>query len=688
MGVSISISSITQNSQNVANNTSNVTVTLVAKWTYGSWNHLGTANGWLIIDGEKYSFSNVNINPNKTDSGTQTLITKAVDVAHNSDGTKTLACSASFYTGLSKVGTVTTSASKVLTTIPRKSTFTVENGTLGTEQIIYVDRKSTSFTHTIRYTCGSISGTICEKSSAEEVRWNTNTGNVLSLANEFPSGNNVRVYFTLTTYNGNTEIGTFAHAASYFRIPDRIKPSCEISVSDIMGYSNRYGSYVKGLSRLQIQVNPTIAYSSPIKSYSVTANGKTYSSSVVTTDALKGSGVVTVSASVIDTRDRSSDTVSETIEVLDYSVPSITGLVAKRCNQDGSNNPNGEYIQVSFSADIKPLNNRNTAEYILNYKKPTDTDYTSVPLDEINNHYSVVNYVCMPFAADIASSYDIEITASDNHYSVPAATKASTAFVLMHFNADGNGIAFGKVSEKTNAFEFGKDVYINDTLVRAKRCQVGQTSITGQNPWYKFASATAIGLNLDMRISFKVTFSFGKNTRFATLNAYVRTANADGANNVQRLEFESDTGLDQSNFVMAYSGTGAGAVYELWVKLTAYNFCFFEVLSESSRLAYTDKWTLYNQVSAGYAAEPTSGYTQVTATKPYLLNSWPIGSYYIAGNTTSPADLFGGTWQRIEGRFIYGCAASGTVGATGTHTTGSGSSSLPYVNVALWRRTA
>ena len=67
---------------------------------------------------------------------------------------------------------------------------------------------------------------------------------------------------------------------------------------------------------------------------------------------------------------------------------------------------------------------------------------------------------------------------------------------------------------------------------------------------------------------------------------------------------------------------------------------------------------------------------------------YPINSIYISYSHTSPADIFGGTWTRIEGRILYGCAESGTIGATGTHTTGSGSSSLPYVNVAIWRRTA
>jgi uncharacterized repeat protein (TIGR02543 family) len=70
------------------------------------------------------------------------------------------------------------------------------------------------------------------------------------------------------------------------------------------------------------------------------------------------------------------------------------------------------------------------------------------------------------------------------------------------------------------------------------------------------------------------------------------------------------------------------------------------------------------------------------------LESYPVNSVYIGYSHISPASLFGGTWTRIEGRVLYACASSGTIGATGTHTTGSGSSSLPYINVGIWRRTA
>lgn len=50
---------------------------------------------------------------------------------------------------------------------------------------------------------------------------------------------------------------------------------------------------------------------------------------------------------------------------------------------------------------------------------------------------------------------------------------------------------------------------------------------------------------------------------------------------------------------------------------------------------------------------------------------YPIGSIYMSVNSTSPATLFGGTWQQLENRFLLGAGSSYTAGATGgeaTHT--------------------
>jgi microcystin-dependent protein len=50
---------------------------------------------------------------------------------------------------------------------------------------------------------------------------------------------------------------------------------------------------------------------------------------------------------------------------------------------------------------------------------------------------------------------------------------------------------------------------------------------------------------------------------------------------------------------------------------------------------------------------------------------YPVGSYYISHTDTSPASLFGGTWHRIESRFLWAAPASSTLGLTAgeqTHT--------------------
>lgn len=44
---------------------------------------------------------------------------------------------------------------------------------------------------------------------------------------------------------------------------------------------------------------------------------------------------------------------------------------------------------------------------------------------------------------------------------------------------------------------------------------------------------------------------------------------------------------------------------------------------------------------------------------------YPIGTIYMSVNSTSPATLFGGTWTRLQNRFLLGAGSSYTNGATG-----------------------
>ena len=124
---------------------------------------------------------------------------------------------------------------------------------------------------------------------------------------------------------------------------------------------------------------------------------------------------------------------------------------------------------------------------------------------------------------------------------------------------------------------------------------------------------------------------------------------------------------------------GAGTFY--YIHTAFYNTKSTTAARAQVAMPYNKKGSIYHR---HYASGAWSAWTRyMNADEIY-----PVGSVCIRYDTTSPATLYGGTWQRIEGRFLFGSAESGTIGATGSHTTGSGSSSLPYVNVAIWRRTA
>lgn len=50
---------------------------------------------------------------------------------------------------------------------------------------------------------------------------------------------------------------------------------------------------------------------------------------------------------------------------------------------------------------------------------------------------------------------------------------------------------------------------------------------------------------------------------------------------------------------------------------------------------------------------------------------YPVGSIYMSANATSPASFLGGSWERIQGRFLLAASSSYTAGSTGgeaTHT--------------------
>ena len=458
MGLSQTLS-VTETSYSIVDNTSQVRILWTSTQSGNSWNgYTRTAYYYYSINGGSETSKSVSYTLPK--NSTVTIVDTTLTVAHNSDGSGTITVRTWMDTDIS-YGVVEDSKTLTLTTIPRASTLSVSDGTLGIKTTPTADRKSSSFTHTLTWECGSYSGTIATKSSATS--WNFTPE--LKLASAAPYGQKVYCTYTLSTYNGSTLVGTDSKSV-WFAIPSSVKPSCTLSLSDSKGYASTYGGYIQGESQLSVTINATQAYSSPISRYSASANGTTYSTQTFTTSVLTKVGTNTISATVIDGRERPGS-VSSNITVLAYSRPQITNLKVRRCNADGTENDRGGYGKISFHCTITPLSNKNTRACSLRYRQSGATTWTNAPAITL----SAYDQDCNPPVIQMsdAHSYEVQINLTDAFGTTSAATSISTGYCLYHIPASGKGITFGGIAEgdgfnvKMNA-TFGENVNMKKNL--------------------------------------------------------------------------------------------------------------------------------------------------------------------------------------------------------------------------------
>ena len=58
--------------------------------------------------------------------------------------------------------------------------------------------------------------------------------------------------------------------------------------------------------------------------------------------------------------------------------------------------------------------------------------------------------------------------------------------------------------------------------------------------------------------------------------------------------------------------------------------------------------------------------SEISALKSDLANKlYPVGSIYMSVNATNPAELFGGTWERLKDRFLLAAGDAYAAGSTG-----------------------
>jgi hypothetical protein len=626
-----------QTSQSIADNTT--TIGWKLELTSGNGALYKSDRTWTVVnDGAKHT-GQVKISLDKY--STQQIASGTSVIKHNSDGSKTFTYSFSqqFELTLNSgayMGTYSGNGNDTLTTIKRASqpslvtypNSTQNVGEFGKEFSIHMNTASQDFRHVVRYEYGDRKGQI-----ASNVVNGTTWAVPLDFMNDIPNATSGSGRIYADTYHNNVLIGT-KYTGFTVNVPSNIKPSCSIQVLDNTPHGAYYGKLVKGLSKIYVKTTFKSAYSSPVDRYQVTANGVNYSAAEVVTGLISKAGTNTVTAKVTDKRGRTSEAVSYSFDVLDYSPPSISALSVKRCKLDEDmnyvNDTRGDHIRVIFSASITPLDNKNTSQYKVLYKKSTDAQYTEEPLYELLDEYSAVNHEFV-FEASPGKSYDVSVLAIDRHNTTTKSAKAPTAkaiYSLRGFRkADGtveDGFGFGKVPEKPNVVQFGYDAEF-EGAVKGK----------------------AVGLG-----------ELPKIPEGADLNDYL-----DGG----MWSIESNAIAETIANMPPYKAAGRLIV------------CHPTGVVSPIESVYGYLEQIFLPYDMGWGGMPWMRYCNKRVETSYTMANWvsmallayPVGSIYIAYNHINPADRFGGTWERMANTFLWGTDASGTIGQTGgekTHT--------------------
>lgn len=437
-------------SKNVSDNTSTITckMYLVNDW---SLNINSRSSNYTTIAGTKKTYSS----PAISSTGTHSLGSVSQTVTHDSDGSKSITISSVFYLQATLSGTyydtISASATVTLDSIPRASSVSASNVNMGSATTISISRASSSFTHTLKYSFGSTSGTITTKTTSTSVSWTP----ALTLANQIPNALTGTCTITCETYNGSTKIGSKTCTLT-LTVPSSVKPTLtSLTATRVNGdVPSSWGIYVQTKSKVTLTINGAAgSYGSTIASYSISGGGFSSTSSSFTTGYLNTSGTVTFTATVTDSRGRVSSSATVSITVQAYSPPSFTSYLSQRCTSGGTVSDEGTYVKGQVSFSYSTCSSKNTVTGSIQYKKSSATSWTSAGVA----FFSGTAVTFGGGAISTETSYDIKYTLTDTFTSVSIQDIVSTASVVMDFKAGGKGVAVGKVSETDNMFEVSED---------------------------------------------------------------------------------------------------------------------------------------------------------------------------------------------------------------------------------------
>lgn len=454
---------IRQESQSIANNTSTVYYRLYiqGKGGYGFWNNYHTGKTSVVINGSTVH-SQTGRDFDIRNGGTQQLASGTTIVKHNEDGTKSFSFSASLW---SSKATGSISGSFTLSKIPRASSFNLQNtsGTnissiyAGNTVKIAINKKVSSFTHTIKLSYSGTGETVANKTTSSSVNW-SNSEKVMT--NYMQNLKSMNLTFTLETYDGSTRIGTSSKNLT-LNVPNSASPTINsVNVTEAnQNKINIIGSspFYQLLSDLNVVTNASGKYGASIKNISVNLGNLSKSGSNVILDNVNLKGDQNIKVTVQDSRGFSAST-TKTINLSPYNLPNISFFNAYR------EETNTKYASARMVIEFTVIDNKNPLEVKVDVVEKDSTSWKNVYSATVGNG-KFNGTISLGGGFDDFKAYDVRLSIADKFKRHQAISSISTTSQSLVIGANKPVVGVGRVPTHIDkGLEVDGDICLNGEL--------------------------------------------------------------------------------------------------------------------------------------------------------------------------------------------------------------------------------
>ena len=713
------------NSSNPATNKHNVTSTLQMRNTSSSYNTYGNVSATKTVQGVSESLSWLD---SWTTSSWRDMYTRTFDLEANSEGKLTTNLTGSFNISsyawdASDYALKSSSVSQSVEfpVIPRKSEVTCPSFNAGSSTNIVVTKKSDSFTSTIRYVFGSLSGTIATKTKEKVIPW---TPNASDFYKQFPDDTDLGGTIYCDTYSGNTLIGTTETSFTCYAVEKDCKPEISIKVIDVASntklLTDDENVIIKGMSNAKMMITYTFKNHAYYGSLTASNGNISYSNQIEVTFEDATSPVFT--AKVTDSRGYSATaTIDKQAEgnFIDYTKLAFTNVNIGRPETTSSVvnvELKGNYYNGRFGEGKKKRNIRvgdDLSGKVVYFQCPdgfrelingvndtviqcangkitevnyADTGEKSVGVHNGDKFYSydntfgeiITQQVTMPSDLGLVSSINMDSVSYEYLYIEAEEENINTLKLKFRYRESGGEWSGGIINTEITRLSPGEALY---TKVEIK---YGQENLPeGITATYNGEIMTVNHFNPLTQETEKVADITVGESCFAWAEiAYGQTnlpegysATYDSENRmvITGPKFVSDY-VELTPTISGNTFSYSGQLGDTFSYKKQYEFEFYAedelmYVSASDKPIIVTKGISVIRVGDGYVdirGDLLQHGQPLSSSNPY-----PVGSIYLSVNSTNPGTLFGGTWEQIKDRFILACGSTYANGATGgasTHT--------------------